>query len=949
MESNSRTNSTIANGALFSITFQHSRSVDAAFVKHLTTPFSQLPPLISFNWVSGRETNISKLPLLYDIAPLNMNSDWRLANKDRISEPDTIILRKIKDELLYRTTYDLNVPVLENLTVALEMTLGNHTLVSCFKSHPNVLTGDDTVNSEAIEPRLFSGDSIDNNSARRRLISDYLSSFTRSGPGNSLKPQEDPHRNYCQVRLPLSYDEIQLYNVKMNVYESMVISYAEARLMMRSIRLLDHSAIYICRLDDILNDVPPAALRISKPHCVRFMRRIYCLTRMFANHADDGITRGLRIQMFGDDPDMTYSMVCDSFGVSTTMTSPLTSSLRYLDPSVLCDISVAMCKVYTNPNLYSITLSDLPIELGHTLPDLYGILTFQALFCSTVVSRETKMCLNNYIARFIVENVTLNSDIKTVLDVGIYSLTSWFNDSDKLRILYSYFGVLPPILQSFLNIYFGVSTSPHLADLVLVGDNALDMPYADHRLMGDLVHINLWNGNVNDIFNRPLINPISPYSYGEMTNWTGAHLSATMTALTEVIANSNSLLKSVCRRYKGAMSNGTARLKGLFNPLIERVYLVASSPYSDDVYYTDNDLPKKPLMLSLKMMNSCLVYPSLMLDSYPRIQDPMEDQDDMIQTIMPLLAYMVQRIRAGLGRYSRGITLKKMFRIAVDMIGSKVNVGMSLLQNLVKDSNSLDALLRMLTNHDLDQHNVSLINIMDANFAWLTDMQFKRGYRTHFYLTKQPAFLNCDMESVTNGFYTNAVISPSMLNFVDGDLDSQSLNHLISQRNTIYLRGHDVRGSRTGIEELMSKLDNISDPFDHAINMSPVSAIRVNHPCIIRVHLQELNGQSFMKPKSTIFIPSDEIVRKLDSGVPIEIDVTIQLMNADFLRISSTKYNGCYSERNMVMTADLFPMPLDFIDVNDYMNSHNNPLSMRKEPLVTESPSYGLSFSGSYA
>lgn len=83
-----------------------------------------------------------------------------------------------------------------------------------------------------------------------------------------------------------------------------------------------------------LAHIDKEAVRIAKQECTVYNKQLYTINSSFAHHADGGITRGINIRLYGDDPDVVYSALCDALWVSTTNTTPLLAVTKKIDSTL---------------------------------------------------------------------------------------------------------------------------------------------------------------------------------------------------------------------------------------------------------------------------------------------------------------------------------------------------------------------------------------------------------------------------------------------------------------------------------------------------------------------------------------------------------------------------------------------------------------------------------------
>lgn len=941
-----RTDPSIVEGAYFSWVFRHNLKVGEQFVQQLVTDSSRDDNLLRFKWIDGENSNLNSLVLLYDISIRNLNPKWRLQNA-AMNQHDSVIVKNIKLDLLYKQTLADHLPDLEDMLLSIDVTLSDHTIPSCFKTAMNIHYADAIV-PECLEPRSLIRSEVDNERVKLRVRSEYQNGFIKQGRGKSLKPGEDSDEHYEAVNLPLAVDEVTLYEMIRGSFEALHIGFRQAVNLTFQVRLFDSSFMFVERMTRGLDNYPQASVRIKRISNNDYYRFIYLESHTLAKHADQGITREIRIKLAGDSPEKRYTEICDGLSISSATVTPLTTVVRNLDPIGIGNVAVAMAKVYTNPNLYQVIIMNQIGEATFSLPSLFGIFVFQALFISTVVSHETKMYFNNYIARFIVsyaisDEVSVN--LPRELKIGSCSYNGWFTEMDRLREIYRYYGIMPNSVQHFLDVYFGVVTPNVQAPLILVGNNSLDMPFAGHRVVGDLINLNLWEPGALDPYGRPLVRPVLPYTMEEIMTWSGSSLSDVIIAFSNLIKESTSPMRQMSGRFGELMRDGTCRIQGLLYMLIERAYIVATTPFSDDTYVKDmTEYCKINLPLDLVSMISILVYPAIPTEDFPQFQPPSKEFDSALQTTIPLVTYIMDRMRRSSGGYAGIVSPRQLYTRAIAALKNRVKLSADLFKELT-DSVTMNRILNKLGTIQLsDTSNVAL-HMIDSYYQWFSSNRERRGLRDHFYISIQPAFLNLTIERLSNVFYTNGVPSENVVEFAMQAFDANSLIQTLIEHDSVYVRGHDTNGSRSGMERIKNALGQPYNAFEHAVEAERMRVIRVNHPCIVRHEFINLTDR-LIRPNLTKLISNEELITNLQNNQPIEIKIVVQTMDSDYINIESDSYNKVYANDSVVLTADLFPMSCEFLSMEEYMERHNNIISMRKNVVNIMDSDFGISTTG---
>lgn len=941
-----RVDPSIVEGAYFSWVFRHNLRVGEQFVQHLVTDTSRDDNILLFNWVNGESSNLESLVLLYDIRVQNLNPRWRLQNA-AANQHDTVIVKSIRSDLLYNQTMVDHLADFEDTLKAIDLTMGTHVIPSCFKTMMNARYADAVI-PECLVPRSLVRDEIDNEEVKLIVRSEYQNGFIKQGRGRSLKPGEDSDEYYESVNLPLAIDEVTLQEMNRTSFEALHIGFAQAIDLTFHVRLFDNSFMFVERMTRRLDEFPRASVRIKRVSNNEYYRFLYLESHALARHADQGITREIRIKLAGDSPEKRYTEVCDGLSISSSTVTPLTTVIRNLDPIGIGNVAVAMAKVYTNPNLYQVMIMNQISEATYSLPTLFGIFIYQALFTATVVSHETKMYFNNYIARFIVSYAIpdeVYTNLPRELRVGSCSYNGWFTEMDRLREIYRYYGLMPQSVQRFLDAYFGVVTPNVQAAIVLVDENSLDMPFAGHRIRGDLIRLNLWDPGALDPYGRPLIRPTLPYTMEEIMNWSGAALSDVIISFSNLIRESTSPMRQMSGRFGELMRDGTCRIQGLLYMLIERAYVVATSPFSDDQYVSDmTRYCKIDIPLDLVSMISILVYPAIPSEGFPQFQPPSKEYDSALQTTIPLVTYIMDRMRRASGRYAATVSPRHLYTKAVTALKNRVSLSTELFKELT-DSVTMNRILNRLSTVQLSETSNITLHMIDAYYQWLANNRERRGLRDHFYIAIQPAFLNLTIERLSNVFYTNGIPNDRTVTFARGAFDSNSLIQTLIEHDSVYVRGHDTNGSRSGIETIKNDIGQPYNPFEHAVAAGQMRVIRVNHPCIVRHEFVRMTDR-LVRPNLTKLVPNEEFITKLQNNQPIEVKIVIQTMDSDYVRLESESYNKVYSNDSLVLTADLFPMSSEFLSIGEYMERHNNTISMRKNVVNIMNSDFGISTTG---
>lgn len=670
--------SSIRTGAQFTWRFHYEFKPTKEVIAILNTTSNDERNLLCFDFLDGKKSNLDSLPLMYDIAVMNMNPRWRQVNKGKETH-DSIIKRTIKDKFRYRRTLPVNLPDLEDLFLAIDVVQNKISLVSAFPCMLSSESYSDVVSLDNLSPRNFSNTDILNDEIRILLRRTYPQEFKKTSAGKSLKPDDDNDANYCTQVLPLSRDEGVVYNGHIATFEALHRGYCEARRHVMEINLFDHITVFVYNLAKQTALTPPGSMRIPLDASSEYMHSIYCITPSLARYADNAITRGISITMVGDDPDAIFNNLAAQMWAPTNMANPITAVLRTFDPTVVSHICVAMVKIYTNPNIYTIGLTSSPTELGYTLSGLFSILTFQHIFIHNVVDDSIKYYLTNHIARFIAEQFPMNfAIIGDQCDPKSMSLKEWYTGCDRMRCLYEAYDNLSAPIKPFINLYFGVTVNGDInREIILSEGNSLMLPYAGHRLGKNVARLNFWDERTSYHKGVHFIRPILPYTAQDILEWNGGHLSSLMNAMAVMISKSSSTLKNTAVRYDDALRGGSVRLKGLFMQLINRAYIVATSPYADDQIRDVSNKVKIQLPIDLLSINSCLIFPSALVAESPSLQSPVKiDHDEALQTSLPILRYVMERMRSRVGSYSRALSDNKLFAMALesDLKGNKSNL-----------------------------------------------------------------------------------------------------------------------------------------------------------------------------------------------------------------------------------------------------------------------------------
>lgn len=941
-----RVDPSIIEGAYFSWVFRHNLKVGEQFIQHLVTDTSKDDNLLRFEWINGESSNLESLPLLYDVSVQNLNPRWRLQNAG-INQHESVIVKSIREKLLYKKTLIDHLPDLEDLLLSIDLALSNHTIPSCFKTLMNSNYADAVVTS-CLEPRSLVRHDIDNEVVKLIVRSEYQNGFIKGGRGRSLKPGEDPDDYYELFNLPLAIDEVTLYETIRSSFEALYIGFIQAIDLTFQVRLFDNSFVFVERMSRKLDQYPRSSVRIKRISNNDYYRFLYLESHALARHADNGITREIRIKLAGDSPEKRYTEICDGLSISLSTVTPLTTVIRNLDPIGIGNVAVAMAKVYTNPNLYQVMILNQFGEATFSLPSLFGIFVYQALFTSTVVSNETKMYFNNYIARFIV-SYSLSDETRInlprELKIGSCSYNGWFTEMDRLREVYRIYALMPTHVQHFLDAYFGVINPNIQVAAVLVGNNSLDLPFAGHRVRGDLVRLNLWEPGALDPYGRPLIRPTLPYTMEEIMNWSGAALSDVIISFSNLIKESTSPMRQMSSRFGEIMRDGTCRIQGLLYMLMERAYVVATTPFSDDQYAVDmTRYCKIDIPLDLVSMISVLVYPSIPTEGFPQFQPPSKEYDSALQTTIPLVTYIMDRMRRACGGYANVVSPRQLYTKTITALKGRVNLSAELFKELT-DSVTMNRILAKLNTVQLSETSNISLHMIDAYYQWLANNRQRRGLRDHFYISIQPAFLNLTIERLSNVFYTNGIPNIDVVEFAMQAFDSNSLIRTLIEHDSVYVRGHDVNGSRSGIERIKNALGQPYNPFEHAVMAGQMRVVRVDHPCIVKYDFVRMTDR-LVKPNLTRLVSNEDFMAKLQNNQPIEINIVIQTMDSDFAVLESESYNKVYSNDSLVLTADLFPMPSEFLSMREYFERHNNNISMRKDVVNIMDSDFGISTTG---
>lgn len=938
--------SRVIDGGSFTWKFTSNYDAGEHFVERLVSAPKNDVQIFKFTYTNGKENKtLENFPLYYDVKVMNMNPRWRL-NKVGQDMDDSIFVKILKSKYYYRRTLPtINCPDLEDLFLAVDLTFKNTDLFSAFPTYISSTLAN-LVLAECLEPRSFLNSHINNYIVENKLRGIYLQQFIKTSSNDSLKFNDDSNANYSRYNLPLDNWEAEMIETYRQIFESLHISYSEAITLNMNVRLFDSAYKYNLQLNNMLSEHVPARIRIPREACISFMHEIYCLTPSMARYADAGITRTIKIELDGDDPDTAYTNMVNNLFLNLAVASPLTTAVQSIEPSVVASIAVAFVKIYSNPNIYSITLSNMPQENNYSLSSMFGIFTLQSLFTHEMLEDSTKRHLTNHLARFITSyyttipwNDNCNPNVMTVKE--------WYTVEDRMRNILEMFTLLPAHIQRFLSAYYGIDLNANGSRTqILTGDNSLNLPYAGHRLDG-AIHLNYWNGDVNDIIGRRLLRPILPYDSRTISEWSGGPLQNVMTCWSAVVNGSSSSLKTSVKRYEDTFKVGTARLKGILNLLISRAYIVATSPYCDDIFRQNiNHRIKILLPINLEGINSCLIYPSADVDSMPLMQSPSDDYDLGIQTMIPILKCIMARIRTLAGDFNLALGTPKLCSLAMNKLKDVLKLDPALIKKVTEDTVGLNAIINFVDESNLTPYAQTLLSLYDKHFSWLATMRYVRGYRDHFYISKEIGFLNVDIESTTNAFYTNGVISDDLIELVRPAISGMELQSLLYRYNVLHLPTHDLSAIVAGVDGLKFELDSGKTAFDLAKVVGiKRKVIRVNHPCIVKFHIMEMENR-LQAPKRTVLNPNVDFERTLRMGLPFEIDVTLQFLNSSGLIINSTSYNKHYHSDDLVITSSLYPLPINFMSYEDYSVNHNNYVVLRKEPCDILTEGTGVKITG---
>jgi len=204
---------------------------------------------------------------------------------------------------------------------------------------------------------------------------------------------------------------------------------------------------------------------------------------------------------------------------------------------------------------------------------------------------------------------------------------------------------------------------------------------------------------------------------------------------------------------------------------------VSLSPYSDNVNRDVKDSNKILIPISVEGANSYLIFPSAEEPSMPEYQLPLNDQDLDLQVTLPIVHYLMGKIEVSLGRYNENCPKKKIFKMAVESLKGKLSLPPSILKSVEDNSVNLHELYQQMKGMGQTPYDARLITLLEMYFLWLQNHRTERGYRDHFYLCSQPAFLNYDFPGICHGFYTNGIPSEFDINKVVEDIDGERSVH----------------------------------------------------------------------------------------------------------------------------------------------------------------------------
>lgn len=572
-------NSTIKllNGSV-TLVLRNQIEKSVAYVKKILEDGVRLETgIFNFDYLSKEASNIDKFTLLYDINVRNSDVTWRRYT-ERNSTTQTYFTSTLKDDFMLGRDIQYNFPDIYDYTLAVEMASKKVNLLCVFPSTIDNRNYRNIFSRESLKERYFPKFEMSDDTIRHAICSGALLSYVENEGGRSPVVY-DNNCEYVECTLPLDENEAQIYEYDVMIFNSIHMGVNDAIASNFLINIGDIVTVHVRNFELLKTMTDLSNIPVRRDQSIEYNREIYSLDLLWKNRAKNMIMAGINVSLYVLNTDLVLQPIASRFSVSTNVVTVLTAALSNLSPMVVSDIVVAMCTVYSNPNVSYVTFTE-KVTLDIRIEVLFGILVAQTLFSASVVSLSNRRFVNNYIALYIVRDCCHDVDLPQNLRfTGSYS--SWLSSEDKLYDVARNYNIMHNEVQNFLTLYLRDSIA-HIVMRPRYGPTSLDIPWGDGGLADVINTIPLFDNAISRRFR--LILPATPYPLENLMEFQGQRLNALITAMGDMVSSSRGPLKStIGDRYSKVFVDKVDSLSGLFRLLVTRLPLVSSLPYADNV------------------------------------------------------------------------------------------------------------------------------------------------------------------------------------------------------------------------------------------------------------------------------------------------------------------------------------------------------------------------------
>ena len=226
----------------------------------------------------------------------------------------------------------------------------------------------------------------------------------------------------------------------------------------------------------------------------------------------------------------------------STNTTPLLVVTKKIDSTYVTQIAVALCKCYTNPNIYSVELGSMPFVYNFDLATVTGFFVLQLLFHASIVRGDHRIYIKNYLVYIIATEFQYKGIIlPPQLDCSKTSRDVWFSECDRIPFLLSMYNNLNESAKTFLRLYLKFDgRTPSAINTEFEPGETLYTPYAGGRELHEYVRLQFWQTVNFSHIHTGNIDLILPYPIREILDWSGGDLKNLIDAFCEMIYQSNS-------------------------------------------------------------------------------------------------------------------------------------------------------------------------------------------------------------------------------------------------------------------------------------------------------------------------------------------------------------------------------------------------------------------------